>query len=100
MSKRFIIRKELVENLDATTMKSFIHKVLDDIDACQSSQPFAPNLEKLGHEVLRAAFEIGLVHLDNGCPGCSGSCSADSTAPEEAKPSNHTCKVIPFKKLH
>lgn len=104
MTKRFITRKDLLESLDIETLKSFIYKVLDEIDNCQTAPYYNPNLEKLGHEILRAAFEFGLVNLNNGCPGCGDSCdSANETSEEKdsSKLSSPTlAKVIPFKKLN
>lgn len=102
MTKRFIIRKNMVDILDAATMKNFIHKVLDHIEDCQANRNHNPNLEKLGHDVLKTVFEFGLVNLDGGCSGCGGSCHTENPSPEEPKPQNNNGngKVIPFKKLH
>lgn len=108
MTKRFITRKDLLESLDIETLKSFIYKVLDEVDNCQTAPYYNPNLDKLGHEVLRAAFEFGLVNLNSGCPGCSDSCDStgDSTNEnsEEKDSSKLTtptlAKIIPFKKLN
>lgn len=105
MTKRFVPRKDLVDLLDAETMQSFIHKILTHVEESQTHPYYNPNLEKLGHEILRTAFEFGLVNLNGGCPGCGSSCHTSDEPPEETdnpKPakSPENGKIIPFKKLN
>lgn len=97
MTKRFIPKKELVDIMDPQAMKEFIGKILQQIDECQSPNN-NPNLERLGHEVLRTAFEFGLVDINGGCPGCSGGCPSSKEKPHGSDKTPG--KVIPFKKLH
>ncbi|AEF94403.1 hypothetical protein Desca_1548 [Desulfotomaculum nigrificans CO-1-SRB] len=102
--KRFITRQDLLDNLNAEIMKQFISLILERIDECQTNAQFNPNLDKLGHDVLKAAFEFGLVNINAGCPGCNGGgCHGNSPSKEtENKPSSkgsNNGKVIPFKRL-
>ena len=98
--KRFIPRKDLIDTLDKETMKVFITTFLDKVNECQTHPYYKPNLEKLGHELLKAAFEIGLININQGCPGCGGGSCPSAT--EESKPkTNKTSrngKVLQFKK--
>ncbi|GAB6157773.1 hypothetical protein JCM39194_09730 [Desulfotomaculum varum] len=98
MTKRFIPRRDLVDLLDTETMRSFLMHVLQHIDDSQTHPYYNPKLDKLGHEVLKTAFEFGLVNLNGGCPGCGG-CAADTQA-DKPKPDNTSekGKIIPFKR--
>jgi len=104
MTKRFITRQDLIDKLDTETMKSFIYKILEQIEDCQENSLFTPNLEKLGHDVLQTAFQHGLVDINGGCPGCGGSCHSqeekNENLPNRKPDSSGNGKVIPFKRLH
>ncbi|SHK11832.1 hypothetical protein [Desulforamulus aeronauticus] len=101
--RRFIPRKDLIDSLGEDTMRLFITKFLDKVDECQTHPYYKPNLEKLGHEMLRTAFEFGLVNLNQGCPGCSGgSCHspAEDTTQRKTDKTSGSGKVLPFKRLN
>ncbi|ABO50684.1 hypothetical protein Dred_2167 [Desulforamulus reducens MI-1] len=93
MTKRFISQRGILISMDIEIMKDFISEVLDQIDACQSPPYYNPNLDKLGHEVLRAAFEYGLVNLDGSCPNPGKPHDNHS----KDNKSQGTGKVIPFR---
>ncbi|AQS59522.1 hypothetical protein [Desulforamulus ferrireducens] len=100
--KRFIPRWDLVDTLDPATMANFITKFLHKVDECQTHPYYKPNLEKLGHEMLKAAFEMGLININQGCPGCGGgSCpsSQGEHKPTETNNPPRKGKVLQFKKL-
>ncbi|MDO7785981.1 hypothetical protein [Desulforamulus aquiferis] len=96
MTKRFIIKKEMLDVLDPETMRDYVSNILQHIEDCQGNHSL-PNLESLGQDVLKTSFEFGLVDINSGCSGCSGGCP---TTKEKTPVSNKSGKVIPFKKLH
>ncbi len=58
MTKRFIQRNDLVDLLDAETIRSFLHKVLRHVEDSQSHPYYNPNLDKLGYEVLKTKSTV------------------------------------------
>lgn len=97
MSKRFITKNEMVDTLDPQTMRDYIKKILQHVDDCQANN-LNPNLERLGHDLIKTSFEFGLVELNSGCSSCSGGCPTSQEKP--AGLNKGPGKVIPFKKLH
>lgn len=58
MTKRFIQRNDLVDLLDAETIRSFLRKVLKHVEDNQSHPYYNPNLDKLGYEVLKTKSTV------------------------------------------